>query len=177
MLFNQLKPMLCAVTMPARNTGTNTLAVTTRSLMQFKTICIKLFMFLTLVMCTSTVTLAASKVNGHQLTKDTLSLQNLERERAALIQDFLSLTLDIQQRQQQLVKRQRQLSDMERMVMRDERLLSSGSPFVKQAFSQYELTFLVHAGAENKQSASEHWLKSINVSNDAILNTKTGFRK
>lgn len=106
-----------------------------------------------------------------------LSLQNLERERAALIQDILSPALNVQQRQQQLAKRQRQLTDMERMVMRDERLLNSVSPVVKNAFTQYELTFLVHAGAEHKQSASEHWLNSVNVTNSAVLNTRVGFRK
>jgi hypothetical protein len=108
---------------------------------------------------------------------NTLSLQNLERERAALIQDILSPALDMQQRQQLLTKRQRHLTDMERMVMRDERLLASKSPLVKNAFKQYELTFLVHAGAEKKRSASEHWLSSMNVTNDAVLNTQVGFRK
>ncbi|MFT6268383.1 MAG: hypothetical protein ACJAVV_001191 [Alphaproteobacteria bacterium] len=107
----------------------------------------------------------------------TLSLQNLERERAALIQDILSPALDIQQRQQQLIKRQRHLTDMERMVMRDERLLVSTSPLVKNAFKQYDLTFLVHAGAENKRSASEHWLSTMNVTSDAVLNTQVGYRK
>lgn len=106
-----------------------------------------------------------------------LSLQNLERERAALIQDLLSPSLDVEQRQLQLKKRQRQLTDMERMVMRDERLLSSSSDLVKNAFGEYELTFLVHAGAEQKLSASEHWLATMNISNDAILGARVGFRK
>jgi hypothetical protein len=106
-----------------------------------------------------------------------LSLQNLERERAAFIQDLLSPSLDVEQRLVQLKKRQRQLTDMERMVMRDERLLSSSSDLVKNAFGEYELTFLVHAGAEQKLSASEHWLATMNISNDAILGARVGFRK
>jgi hypothetical protein len=106
-----------------------------------------------------------------------LSLENLERERAAFIQDILSPSLNTQQRRLQLKKRQRQLTDMERMVMRDERLLSSTSPLVKVAFTEYELTFLVHAGAEHKQSASEHWLNQMNVTSEAVLNTQIGFRK
>ena len=109
-------------------------------------------------------------------TKD-LSLQNLERERAALIQDLLSPSLDVEQRQVQLIKRQRQLTDMERMVMRDERLLSSSSDLVRNAFAQYDLTFLVHAGAEQKRSAGEHWLATMNISNDAVLGARVGFRK
>lgn len=107
----------------------------------------------------------------------TLSLQNLERERAALIQDILSPKLDVSQRQLQLNKRQRQLSDMERMVMRDERLMNSNSTLVKNAFSNYELTFLVHAGAEDKRTASEQWLSKMSITNEAVLNTQVGFRR
>lgn len=110
-------------------------------------------------------------------TDKTLSLQNLERERAAMVQDLLDLDLNISQRMQQLAKRQRQLTDMERMVMRDERLLKSTSRHVKQAFENYESTFLVHAGAEKERTASEQWLANINLSNQTILTTQAGFRK
>lgn len=109
--------------------------------------------------------------------KNTLSLQNLERERAALVQDILNPELDVQTRINQLKKRQRHLTDMERMVMRDERLLHSNADFVKRAFDNYETTFLVHAGAEQKRSASEQWLASIKISNADIMNTQVGYRK
>lgn len=107
----------------------------------------------------------------------TLSLQNLERERAAMVQDLLNPKLDVSERIQQLAKRQRQLTDMERMVMRDERLLKSTSRHVKQAFENYDSTFLVHAGAEKKRTASEQWLANIKLSNKSILQTRAGFRK
>ena len=122
-------------------------------------------------------TFTAPVYSASKATNNTLSLQNLERERAALIQDMLSPALNIEQRQQQLAKRQRQLTDMERMVMRDERLLSSTSSLVTNAFSSYELTFLVHAGAERKQSAAQHWLTVMNITGDAVLDSHVGFRK
>lgn len=134
----------------------------------------KLSTFVTSISLILLTTAAQSATNSS--TND-LSLQNLERERAALIQDLLSPSLDVEQRQVKLKKRQRQLTDMERMVMRDERLLSSSSKLVKNAFGQYELTFLVHAGAEKQRSAGEHWLATMNISNDAILSARVGFRK
>ena len=118
--------------------------------------------------CVSNMASAADK---------TLSLKNLERERAAMIQDLLNPKLSLDQRLQQLAKRQRHLTDMERMVMRDERLMASKSRLVKQAFENYESTFLVHAGAEQKRSASEQWLANIKLSNKEVLNAKAGFRK
>lgn len=137
-----------------------------------KSVCVFSAALITLTVLSSSLASAASKTSTN-----TLSLQNLERERAALIEDILSPTLDLQQRQAQLKKRQRQLTDMERMVMRDERLMSSSSMFVQKAFNEYELTFLVHAGAEKKQSASEHWLNEVNITTDAVLNTSMSFRK
>lgn len=119
----------------------------------------------------------ASSFNASVRGVSTLSLQNLERERAALIQDLLRPDLTIEQRSLQLSKRQRQLTDMERMVMRDERLAQSDSAHVKRAFDDFDRTFLVHAGAENKRNAGEQWLATINMSNQAIMNARMGFRK
>ncbi len=104
------------------------------------------------------------------------TLKNLERERATLISDFLSAELDGQKKQQRLQQRQRQLADMERMVLRDERLLNSKSPMVENAFKEYDKTFLVHAGAERQRSAMNQWLNSVNVTNDIILNARAGYR-
>jgi hypothetical protein len=111
-------------------------------------------------------------VNANEL----FTLKNLERERATLISDFLSSKLDSQQKQKRLQQRQRQLADMERMVLRDERLLSTKSTMVDNAFKQYNKTFLVHAGAEDKMSAMDQWLKNVNVTNESVLNAKAGYR-
>jgi len=65
---------------------------------------------------------------------------------------------------------------MERMVLRDERLLSTKSSMVESAFKEYEKTFLVHAGAEQQMSAMNQWLNSVNVSNEIVLSAKAGYR-
>jgi len=104
------------------------------------------------------------------------TLKNLERERAALIADILDTQSSAEQRQNKLKLKQRQLVDMERMVLRDERLLASPSRLVKQAFDDYDLTFLVHAGAEKNRSATEQWLEQVNVTNLSIMTSKAGYR-
>jgi hypothetical protein len=104
------------------------------------------------------------------------TLKNLERERATLISDFLSDSLDSQQKQKRLQQRQRQLADMERMVLRDERLLSAKSKMVDNAFKDYDKTFLVHAGAEQQMSAMNKWLKNVNITNESVLNARAGYR-
>ncbi|GBL05405.1 hypothetical protein [Glaciecola sp. KUL10] len=111
------------------------------------------------------------------LAKDPLfTLKNLERERAALINDLLDTEADAQQRLSKIKLKQRQLSDMERMVLRDERLVQSNSRLAQKAFENYDLTFLVHAGAEQKKSATEQWLNQVRLTNKRILSSKAGFR-
>lgn len=111
-------------------------------------------------------------VNANEL----FTLKNLERERATLISEFLSTSLDSQEKQKRLQHRQRQLADMERMVLRDERLLSAKSSMVDNAFKEYDKTFLVHAGAEQQISAMNKWLKNVNVTNKSVLNARAGYR-
>ncbi len=118
-----------------------------------------------------------SAANATSKSTHTLSLQNLERERAALIDDLLNPTLNMQERMQKLNKRQRHLTDIERMVMRDERLISQPSKWVKQAFDNYDSTFLVHAGAEQKLKAGQQWLSHIQLTNEAVSNTRMTYRK
>lgn len=114
--------------------------------------------------------------SGAMANNEPLSLSNLERERAALVKDLLDPSLDFEARLASIDRRQRQLTDMERMVIRDERLLSSKSPMVKRAFDNYELTFLVHAGAENKQTATAQWLEQVNFSSESVLRARAGYR-
>lgn len=114
--------------------------------------------------------------SGAMANNAPLSLSNLERERAALVKDLLDPSLDFEARLASIDRRQRQLTDMERMVIRDERLLSSKSPMVKRAFDNYELTFLVHAGAENKQTATAQWLEQVNFSSESVLRARAGYR-
>lgn len=118
-----------------------------------------------------------SAVANNKSNASTLSLDNLERQRAALVSDMLNPAISVEQRSLIITKRMRALTDMERMVIRDTRLLQSNQAAVKRAFDNYESTFLVHAGAENKRNATEQWLTNINLSNKSVMNTVTGFRK
>ncbi|MFC3121582.1 hypothetical protein [Agaribacter flavus] len=106
-----------------------------------------------------------------------LSLKNLERQRAHLIQDMLSTRHAPEAKQKRLIQGQRQLIDMERMVIRDERLSQQNEQLVRRAFSDFEMTFLVHASAEKNKQPMQHWLDSVGFSSQAILTAQPGFRK
>jgi hypothetical protein len=120
----------------------------------------------------------STSANAAKLTHDRnlFTLVNLERERAALISLFLNSNLSMEKKLEKLSFKQRQLADMERMVLRDERLLNSDSKTVKRAFGNYDMTFLVHAGAEKEVSAMQQWMLSTNLSNAQIMDTTAGYR-
>jgi hypothetical protein len=115
-------------------------------------------------------------LNGAFAKDNILSLSNLERERSALIHDMLNPNIEVDERLAKLQKRQRQLTDMERMVIRDERLLGSQNAVVKRAFNTYELTFLVHAGAEKEINASSQWLEQVSFSSQSVMQASAGYR-
>ncbi|MDU0356411.1 hypothetical protein RS130_23185 [Paraglaciecola aquimarina] len=104
------------------------------------------------------------------------SLENLERERAALLNIQLDPSLDLHQRQQKSQNIYRRLVDMERMVLRDDRVTSSSSQLAQNAFNRYELTFLVHSSAEKKLPPMSHWLSELDLTSQSILSAKAGHR-
>jgi hypothetical protein len=104
------------------------------------------------------------------------TLENLERERAAFLHSLTSTKLNPYQREQKgnhIIKR---LIDMERMVLRDDRIAMSNSVMAKKAFQSYELTFLVHAGSESKKAPMAHWLHSLNITEENIDKSSSGAR-
>jgi hypothetical protein len=104
------------------------------------------------------------------------TLENLERERAVFLNNLTTTSLNAYQREQQgnhIIKR---LIDMERMVLRDDRIAMSNSIMAKNAFQHYELTFLVHAGSESKKAPMAHWLHSLNITNESIDKSRSGAR-
>ena len=104
------------------------------------------------------------------------TLENLERERAVFLNNLTTTKLNAYQREQQgnhIIKR---LIDMERMVLRDDRIAMSNSIMAKNAFQHYELTFLVHAGSESKKAPMAHWLHSLNITDESIYKSKSGAR-
>ena len=104
------------------------------------------------------------------------TLSNLEHERVA----FFGIVTDDEmtpfQREQQLATSQRRLMDLERMAIRDDRLLGSKDPRVKKAFNSYETTFLVHASAEANHHIVDFWLQQLQLDTKQILASKRGRR-
>ncbi len=104
------------------------------------------------------------------------TLENLERQRASLLNNLTTKKLNAFQREQQTKQFIKRLVDLERMVLRDDRIANSNSIMAKKAFQHYELTFLVHAGSESKKSPMAHWLYSLKITDESIANSSSGAR-
>lgn len=131
----------------------------------------------TLVIAIITAIISASNLMSTQAFANSLfSLENLERERAALLSAQLDSSLDLNQRQRKVQSIYRRLIDIERMVLRDDRVTSSNSSLAQNAFEKYELTFLVHSSAEKNLPPLSHWMSELQLTTDNILSAKTGHR-
>ena len=124
----------------------------------------------------ATIGTIASLLSLQVAANSLFSLENLERERAALLSAQLDSSLDLSQRQQKVQGIYRRLVDIERMVLRDDRVTSSSSLLAKNAFDKYELTFLVHSSAEKSLPPLSHWMSELDLTTDTILSAKTGHR-
>ena len=120
------------------------------------------------------VTCLASNVNAKQ--NMLFTLENLERQRAVLLDNLTTTKLGAYQREQNTNKLIKRLVDMERMVLRDDRIAASNSIMAKNAFQNYDLTFLVHAGSESKKSPMAHWLHTLKITNKSIEKSSAGAR-
>ena len=104
------------------------------------------------------------------------TLENLERERAILLDAMLASDLTAQKRQEKVLMARTRLIDLERMVMRDKSLAGKDTPAVRAAFDNYDLTFLVHASVEHNNALLDHWLDQVGVSTQSLMNTTVGRR-
>jgi hypothetical protein len=104
------------------------------------------------------------------------TLENLERERALLIDTMLAPELDAAQRQAKVEAAKRRLLDLERMVLRDDGLQGRATPDVRRAFANYDLTFLAHAAAEHDRAPIDVWLEQLGVSTESVLSARRGRR-
>ncbi|MEC7489954.1 MAG: hypothetical protein VYA17_10245 [Pseudomonadota bacterium] len=104
------------------------------------------------------------------------TLENMERERAIMLNTLFSTEGTDAQRTQKLKISRERLIDMERMVIRDKSLVGKNTPAVRAAFENYDLTFLVHASLENNRSIMDHWLKEIGVSTETLMAARLGRR-
>ena len=104
------------------------------------------------------------------------TLSNLEHERVAFFEMVTNQQLKPAEREQQIAVSQRRLMDLERMVIRDDRLLGSSDPLVKKAFGDYDSTFLVHASVEAEQHIVDFWLQQLQLDTQSILSSQRGRR-
>jgi hypothetical protein len=104
------------------------------------------------------------------------TLDNLERERALLVEAMLDPGLSPADRQARMDSEQRRLVDLERMVLRDDALKGKNTPVVRRAFANYDLTFLVHAALEKKVSLMDNWLDQVGISTETLMAARKGLR-
>ena len=104
------------------------------------------------------------------------TLENMERERAILLETILSGDMNAAERESRIQVAKTRLVDLERMVLRDKKLIGRNTPAVRAAFDNYDLTFLVHASTEKSRSIADHWLGKVGVSTTALMNARMGRR-
>ena len=97
------------------------------------------------------------------------TLENLERERAQLIETFLDANLNTGERLSKIETSKPRLIDLERMVLRDDRLTGRNTPTVRRAFGNYDLTFLVHASSEKNRTLFDLWLTQVGITTETIM--------
>ncbi len=102
------------------------------------------------------------------------SIENLERERALLVDTFLDPEFGPAERQAKITALKPRLIDLERMVIRDDSLTGRNTPIVRKAFANYELTFLMDASIAAARTAFDIWMKQIGLTSDALLSAKIG---
>jgi hypothetical protein len=97
------------------------------------------------------------------------SVENLERERAIMLETMLKSDLTPQERHEKVRVSKRRLIDLERIVLRDKALTGRNSPAVNRAFANYDLTFLAHASTEKNLLVTDHWLEQLGLTSQNIM--------
>lgn len=103
-------------------------------------------------------------------------LENLERERALLVEALFDPSLGPGDRQAKVEIAKARLVDLERIVLRDDGIVGRNTPTVRRAFANYDLTFLVHASLENNRAIVDTWLGEVGVSTAALMAARQGRR-
>ena len=113
---------------------------------------------------------------GISVTTQAGSLENMERERALLLNSMLTSELTPEKRQAKVEISRNRLIDLERLVLRDKSLIGKSTPSVRAAYENYDLTFLVHASTEHNRTLLDHWLSQVGVSTESLMNARIGRR-
>ena len=104
------------------------------------------------------------------------TLENMERERAIMLETVLSGDISVSERQRTLTVSSARLADLERMVLRDDSLIGRDQPAIRNAFENYDLTFIIHASAEHNRAIADHWLSELGLTTQSVMNARTGRR-
>lgn len=103
-------------------------------------------------------------------------LQSMERSRANLMNVVLEPNLAPEARAAKLNYLSRTHLDLEKMVVRDDALLSGDDPHVKATFANYDRSFLVHASREKNLGLTAHWLNQVGLDAQSVLSGEPGWR-
>ncbi len=101
-------------------------------------------------------------------------LENLERERALVLETVLNPDLTPAERHQKIEGFKTRLVDLERMVLRDKKLNGRNTPTVRRAFENYDLTFMLHASTEHKLSITDNWLSQLGITTESVMSANVG---
>ena len=104
------------------------------------------------------------------------TLENMERERAIMLEAVLSGDISVVERQRTLMIASSRLADLERMVLRDDSLIGRDQPAIRKAFENYDLTFIIHASSEYNRSLADHWFSELGLTTQAVMNARSGRR-
>ncbi len=104
------------------------------------------------------------------------TLENMERERAIMLETLLSGDISVEERQRSLEVAKSRLADLERMVLRDDALIGRDQPAIRNAFENYDLTFIIHASTEHNRALADHWLSELGLSTQAVMGARSGRR-
>jgi len=104
------------------------------------------------------------------------TVENMERERAILIETLLDADLESSDRAGQVEVSRHRLVDLERMVLRDDSLKGRNTPTIRRAFANYDLTFLVHSASEQQVSVIDIWLAQLGLTTQTLMSTRQGRR-
>ncbi len=102
------------------------------------------------------------------------SVENLERERAMILETLLHADLTPDERFAKSNTSRRRLVDLERIVLRDDKLTGRNTPAIRKAFANYDLTFLVHAASEKQMLVLDNWFDAMGLTTQALLSTRVG---
>ena len=100
------------------------------------------------------------------------TVENLERERAILIDTMLDADVTPAEREAKIETSRNRLVDLERMVLRDDSLVGVNTPTVRRAFANYDLTFLIHAATEKEMSVIDNWLEQMGITTQSLMSAK-----